>query len=191
MKKKLNFALSLVLCLCLFSVAVAAEDGGTVADSLGSFFTDNADTLLGVLTFAGSLLVAFFYKTGLLPLLRAGLGELKTSVSENREQVEKFLGDTEEKLRALEENVCTVLSAEQEVGKASARMETIDRALSDASHEREDIRSVLIAETELFFQLMQAVNLPQAQKDAMSDSFYRLKRLLSAKSAAPGDASEA
>lgn len=191
MKKKLNFALSLVLCLCLFSVAVAAEDGGTVADSLGSFFTDNADTLLGVLTFAGSLLVAFFYKTGLLPLLRAGLGELKTSVGENREQVDKFLTDTEEKLRALEENVRTVLSAEEEVGKASAQMDAIGQALSDAGREREDIRAVLIAETELFFQLMQAVNLPQAQKDAMSDSFYRLKRLLSAKSTVSGDAPEA
>ena len=39
---------------------------------------------------------------------------------------------------------------------------------------------VLRTETELFYEMLASVNLPEAQKESMTESYYRLKRILEA-----------
>ena len=167
----------------------AAPDEGATADTatgaLAAFFTENADTLLGLLTLVGSLLVAFLYKTGLLPMLRAGLSALADTLSKSRDATEAFTASASENIRRIEAQTEPILAAVTEceaiIRKLEARLGTMETALADGERAREDTAAILRTETELFYELLHSVNLPEAQKEAMSESYYRLKRALEAK----------
>ena len=87
------------------AVPPSSEEALGFTETLSLFFTENADTLLGILTLLGSLLVAFFYKTGLMPLLRSGLSALGDLLGKSRELTESFTKEATERFARVEENV--------------------------------------------------------------------------------------
>ena len=206
MKKILFLSLTLLLLVSLLCVtghaeehteapvAQSATDEGTpdegasdntATGALAAFFTQNADTLLGLLTLVGSLLVAFLYKTGLLPMLRAGLSALADTLGKSRDATEAFTASASENIRRIEAQTEPILSAVTEceaiIRRLEARLGTMETALAEGERAREDTAAILRTETELFYELLHSVNLPEAQKEAMSESYYRLKRALEAK----------
>ena len=60
------------------------------------------------------------------------------------------------------------------------RLAALEKELAAAEKERKDTAAVLRTETELFYELLHSVNLPEAQKESMTESYYRLKRQLEA-----------
>ena len=191
MKKIITLTLVfLVLLSLLLLPAHAAEEvvgepeAGTFTQTLSAFFSENADTLLGVLTLIGSLLVAFFYKTGLLPLLRSGLSALGELLGKSRELTESFTKEASERLSRMEEMTAPVL-ASLKAGEASLstleqRLAGLEAELAKSEKERRATAEVLRTETELFYEMLASVNLPEAQKESMTESYYRLKKFLEA-----------
>ena len=184
-----------ILCLLLFSllaVFASAEVEGGVAeeealgftDTVTSFITQNADTLLGLLTLGASFLVAFLYKTGLLPLLRSGLSALGDLLGKSRELTEQFTKETGEQVSRIEAYIApmsdTLARSEEVLHAAEAKLSALEEALVKSEGERRKTSEVLRTETELFYELLASVNLPEAQKDSMTESYYRLKRVLEA-----------
>lgn len=191
MKKIITLTLVfLILFSLLLLPAHAAEEvvgepeAGTFTQTLSAFFSENADTLLGVLTLIGSLLVAFFYKTGLLPLLRSGLSALGELLGKSRELTESFTKEASERLSRMEEATAPVL-ASLKAGEASLstleqRLAGLEAELAKSEKERRATAEVLRTETELFYEMLASVNLPEAQKESMTESYYRLKKFLEA-----------
>lgn len=193
MKKIIIFT---VLSLCLLSVLllpISAAETGVVAeeseargftDTLAAFITDNGDTLLGVLTLVGSLLVAFFYKTGLMPVLRSGLSALGELLGKSRDLTESFTKDAGERFARIEESVTPMVDAlrrgEETLFALEARLASLEDALKESEGDRKKTAEVLRTETELFYEMLVSVNLPEAQKESMTESYYRLKRVLEA-----------
>ncbi len=209
MKKILFLSLVLVLLLTLFclpSHAQAADaslsesvseargaemadppsetEGTTITAAIADFFKDNADTILGVLTLLGSLLVAFFYKLGLLPMLRSGLTALRDLLGKSRDMTEAFTQSAGETFSRIEEQTAPVLCAIKEsegiLHALEERLGALERALAESEKDRRDTALVLQTETELFYELLNSVNLPEAQKESMTESYYRLKQKLEA-----------
>lgn len=152
--------------------------------ALSDFFKANGSTLLGVLTLLGSLLVAFFYKAGLLPMVRAGLSALKELIGKSHEATERFTQDANEIFTRIEEQTKPTLALAERsitlIESLEERLGVLEEALRASESDRRATAAVLRTETELFYELLHSVNLPEAQKESMTESYYRLKRELEA-----------
>ena len=189
MKKITVLSLCVLLLFSLLLLPASAEEimgeaplGFTQA--VTDFLTQNGDTLLGVLSLIGTLLVAFLYKTGLLPLLRSGLSALGDLLGKNREVTEHFTKETGEQIHRIEEYmtpmVDTLARSENALRAMEEKLAALETALERSEGDRQKTAAVLRTETELFYELLASVNLPETQKDSMTESYYRLKRILEA-----------
>ena len=192
MKKIITFIILFVLLLSLCIPSLASEmegvasDTGTQSftDTLADFITENADTLLGVLTLIGSCLIAFLYKTGLLPLVRSGISALGDLLGKSQEMTERFTKETGEQIDRIESYIApmtaTLERGEEVLRAAESKLSALEEALAKSEGDRRKTAEVLRTETELFYELLASVNLPEAQKESMTESYYRLKRVLEA-----------
>lgn len=196
MKKKLFLCLSLALALCLMLAPVGAyaleeqtasstsdaeetgKESATLGESVAAFIEENADTLLGALTLVSSLLVAFLYKSGLLPLLRRALSALSETSGRTEELTERFTERAEKELALLRESATPVAELLKTTEETVAKIEEALRASEEANRETRDI---LETETTLFYELLVSANLPEAQKTSMAESYYRLRERLNRK----------
>ncbi len=164
--------------------AVTESNTPLVVAAVADFITQNADTILGILTLVGSLLVAFFYKMGLLPMVRSGLSALKEMLGKSSEVTEAFTRDAGDTFTRIEEQTKPVLAiaarSEELLSQMETRLSALETALRASEKDRRDTAAVLRTETELFYELLHSVNLPEAQKESMTESYYRLKRQLEA-----------
>lgn len=192
----LVFLLFTLLCFSVHAAeaGVAAEgaevlpdtsgDGLPLVGSVADFLRENSHTLLGLLTFLGSLLVAFFYKTGLLPMLRSGLSALGDLLGKSATMTERFTENAGETFARMEEATAPLLSIAKETEAAltllGERVAALSEELQRAEKDRSLTAEVLRTETELFYEMLHSVNLPEAQKESMTESYYRMKRLLEA-----------
>ena len=179
------FLVSLLLLPAAASEAEAVADAPLgFTDTLAAFITDNGDTLLGVLTLIGSLLVAFFYKTGLMPVLRSGLSALAELLGKSRDLTESFTKNADERFSHIEESVAPMVDAmrhgEEALLAIEGKLASLENALQRSEGDRRKTAEVLRTETELFYEMLSSVNLPEAQKESMTESYYRLKRVLEA-----------
>ena len=183
MKKKLILTLCLISLFLLLALSVSAQSANTVeeeatetvSDTLAVFLEENAGEILGILTFASSLLLAFLYKTGLLPLLRSGISALSETAGKTGKLTESFTEEAKNALKALEEYTAPAALL---LEKTEKYLKTVADALADAKITQEETKEILAAETTLFYELLCSVNLPEEQKDSMRNAYYRLRERL-------------
>ena len=182
MKKKLVLSLLILSIFLLLPLCVSAEETvveapqeETVSEGVAAFIEENAEGILGILTLASSLLVAFLYKTGLLPLLRNGISALSDTAGKTGKLAESFTEEAKEALESLKESVAP---AKDVLEKTEIYLKTVENALADAKITQEETREILATETALFYELLCSVNLPEEQKDSMRKSYYRLREKL-------------
>ena len=60
------------------------------------------------------------------------------------------------------------------------RLAALEAALRASENDRQNTAEVLRTETELFYEMLASVNLPEAQKESMTESYYRMKKKLEA-----------
>ncbi len=179
--KKLWIFLFCTLFLCLFTLGVCASDTSSEApaavDAVVGFLTENTDEILGILTLISSLLIAFLYKSGLLPLLRNGISALADTAGKTGKMTELFTQKAQEELDALKQNTAPL---QELMEKAESYLRATSEALAHTEQSEKEMRDILAAETALFYELLSSVNLPEAQKENMSDRYYKLLKKLEA-----------
>ena len=148
------------------------SDVPSISESILGFLDENTAEILGTLTFLASVLVAFFYKKGILPLLRTGLSALSESAGKTGRLTEKFAAKAEEEIAAIRASTLPVAEVLQ---KTEECMNEMHQTIDEVKEAWEQTRRILATETTLFYELLSSANLPQAQKDSMSDSYYRLR----------------
>ena len=163
---------------------VEEEGVAPLSGALLSFLEDNGSTLLSATGVIVSLLLAFLYKSGLLPLVSKGLSAISASSDKAAGMTAEFTAKAAEALSALEESAGATLSHAEETEAIVKSTETILAALGDAlteaKAERERIALVLSEETALFYELLNSVKLPEAQKDVIRARYYKYQSLLDA-----------
>ena len=190
---KLLIAVTLILIstLGLSISANAQEVEGTemtegaeenVFDKIYADVSEYATEILCAMTFAGSLILAFAYKKGLLPIVRGSLlsignavSKVKDSVGENAEKGVK-LGESIEKGLENTKNVLDGL-----VEKISELDTALEERLSNESeraHESEVLRLVLLSQIDMLRDIFMSAALPQYQKDAVGERIAKMKGAL-------------
>ena len=166
------------------TVPEETEDVAPITDAFLTFWENNGSTLLSATGVFLSLLLAFLYKSGLLPLLTKGLSAISAGTDKAAEITSEFTRKATEALTALESNARDALShaeaTEAVVKGTEAMLAALKDALEDARAERARIALVLTEETALFYELLNSVKLPEAQKEVIRQRYYKYQALLEA-----------
>ena len=150
------------------------EESGALPESedlITALFADLKEyspVIFSALAALGSLLLAFCYRRGLMPILKDAIGGIAGAVSTLGERVaerdkEKAASDraTEDRLAALEEGLCRT-------GELAAR-------LAEAKRGEESIRAAINAEVELLLELFMQSSLPEYKKEAIERRISAIK----------------
>lgn len=135
--------------------------------------------VLSALAFVGSLILAFCYKKGLIPLVESALSAIAKAVGGIREKAEV----TESVSRELCENLTKRLEAAEgvlaELGTAitttTATLDTYEKT----SGERASMKLVLEAQIDMLYDIFMTSSLPQYQKDTVGERISKMKEALS------------
>ncbi|MBP3437232.1 MAG: hypothetical protein J6K61_04940 [Clostridia bacterium] len=164
------------------SATATTEEKRVFTNAIGDFLRENAEKIFCALACIASLIPGFLYKTGLLPLLRSALSALSDSANKAGKKTEEFSANAEEKLASLQQGASAVLQVSENtvalLQEAEERLAALEEALAQNLKEKQKTTAALQTETELLFRMLQCANLPQAQKDAMSSSFFALQQTL-------------
>ena len=190
---KLLIAVMLILISTLsLTVSASAQElesseltDGTVENIFDRIYADvseYATEILCAMTFAGSLILAFAYKKGLMPIVRGSLlsignavSKVKDSVGESAEKGEK-LGESIEKGLESTKNVLDGLV--EKISELDAALEARLTNESERAHEQEVLRLVLLSQIDMLRDIFMSAALPQYQKDAVGERIAKMKGAL-------------
>ena len=117
-------------------------------------------------------------------MLRTGLSALRDLLTRNSDLTEGFTKEASALFKRMEEKTEQIPSmldkTEKTLVDLEARLAALEEALHASEADRRNTSEILKTETELFYEMLSSVNLPEAQKDSMTESYYRMKQKLEA-----------
>lgn len=191
--------ITLLMLLCLFSflfaIAVSASDGNTdeayedgVAENVfATVFCgakEYATEIFCAMTFTGSLILAYAYKKGLLPLIENALHSIGNAVNRIKEKTEageesSAMAATAitEKLNSAE-NVISALA--EKIEKMTAELEEVKDSELLKNRENQNLTLIVSTQIDMLYDIFMTSALPQYQKDAVGERVAKMKEALSA-----------
>ena len=142
------------------------------------FTLENIDKFLSALAFIASLVLAFAYKKGLIPLVKAALSSLGGSVGKFEKQARGAIEKTEETVKLLSERFAF---CENTATELSNSIELICERIREADEERAAIQSLkeaMLTEVELLYDVFMHSSLPQYSKDNVGEKISEMKKRL-------------
>ena len=186
MKKILTALLFLTLLISLLSLSVFAEAESSVSPTQNPFalfyakLAEHSDKILAALAFLGSLILAFSYRKGLLPLMRTGLSALSSAVSGLKEETERL------STASSESAVCAISkleAAENVISSLNARLGILEdelRQINESQSKNGDLKTIMRFQIDMLYEVFMSSSLPAYQKDAVGEKISDMKRLVSA-----------
>ena len=192
--KHLFAALLLITLICAFTVSASASEAQITTEEGGEYTEENffaktyakiteyATEILCALTFAGSLVLAFAYKKGLLPLIKGSLVTIGNAVS----KINDDTSESAEKGTELEKNISNSLAAAKEtVNALTERISELDcdvkKKLEDEDKQSrtcQELRAVMDAQIDMLYGIFMCAALPQYQKDAIGERVAKMKEAI-------------
>ena len=199
--KKILLALFLIS-LMIFSLAIpaSAEDSEIAAEPapeaaeempggesenafelVYAFFEAHSAEIFSLLAFVGSLAVAILYKKGMIPALAGALGSVGKAVSGLREDSGSAIsalieqgGDMLAKIGVTEK---TLAETAEGLSALCEKLESAD----EQGREISGIKTVILAQIDLLYDIFMASSLPQYKKDTIGERVADMKRSLEAR----------
>ena len=206
MKKIIAILLTLILVMSL-SVSVSAEgqDSGVGDNSLGieeneasrgesgteyelsenpftSLFaavTEYLPEILGALTFIGSLVLAFLYKKGLLPVVKAALSTLTGIVGEIKEKAEQGELTAKAEGEALAARLTRAEDALRALDGSFSELSGILKEAEGRAFDRAALSAVMTTQIDLLYDIFMSSSIPQFQKELVGESVAKMREALS------------
>ena len=139
---------------------------------------DNLSEILSLFSFIGTLLIAFIYKKGLLPLfsktvtgIRDGIGAIKKESEEARNFNSSKIDSVRDKLAEIE-NTFTLFS--ESVATLEAKL-AAEEALTS---ERKKLELIMGSQIELLYDIFMSSSLPEYKKEAVGAKFLQMREEL-------------
>ncbi len=190
MKKLFTFFIILTLLIASLSIAVYADSDGEIAGDTGApsenFYSlvysaigENSEKIMSALAAICSLLLAFTYKKGLIPTLKSAIEKLKDAVGKIKEQSEIQSENAELILKTAAEKLTDAKSV---IDSISERLSTLEENLAEgleAKDEKEKFKTILLAQTEMLYEIFMTSSLPQYQKDIVGEKTAKMREQIS------------
>ncbi len=139
---------------------------------------DNADKILSALAFISSLVLMFFYKRGLLPSLSRSLSAIKSSAGDFEEIAREGALKTEQSLNFLLDKFAFFENTVNEVSSTVERLEAGIEKETEKASSREQLKTVMLSQVDLLYEIFMQSSLPQYSKDAVGEKVREMKRSL-------------
>ncbi|MBO5790194.1 MAG: hypothetical protein J6R40_03465 [Clostridia bacterium] len=158
------------------------ETEQTVSAAVAAWFADHSTEIFSALTLCGSLILAFLYKKGFLPILSGALSNMSSSLSKGVEAVGEATntlsvnaGQTMQALSGqIEQALAGVKTVSDHAGALARSIETLECDLKASSDQRARMETVLASQMQLFYDFFMAVNLPQYQKERLGAAYNEM-----------------
>ena len=155
------------------------ESSGNIFDTLYGEAIKNADKILSALAFASSLVLAFCYKSGFLPLVNSALGKISDRISEltknTKESEERAVKISEAATQKLEDARCAVDNIKENLTALEKRLDACASEEERVKH----IYTVLFTQVDMLTEIFMSSSLPAYQKDKVSEKISEMKKSLS------------
>ena len=163
------------------------DTGSTDVDTNENFFAViydelalHADKILSALAFVGSLIIAFAYKKGLIPVIQNALANMGARVGELRDSTEKSISVANGSIEAVTEKLA---GAEALIGELSEKLSALERELNDCAVDRENRRAfnlILTTQIDMLYDVFMSSSLPLYQKEQISEKISEMKKAIAA-----------
>ncbi len=182
--KKIIITLALAcILICGMSFAASAESGSSsentnVFSAAFEEIKSHSAEILSALAFAGSAVLTFTYKRGIMPTLKHGIGTVGNVVSDIKGTQDK-LRDTQEKLRTeFEERLKAIESFIKNAEQAFKKSEQEFKNLNTGALEREKLTALVSEQVSLLYDVFMFSSIPEYQKDAVGHRVEAMRKLL-------------
>lgn len=192
--KKIIIALALIVC-CLFPMRVMADaedlaesaktesaeevsEYENVFETLFEKASDSLPEILSLLTLAASLILAFAYRRGLMPLLKGSLGAIADAMA----HIKKKGDEGEGVLSSLDEAISSGFEKMGEVvNELSVRLDAMRSALDSAEEragDREMLVKIINGQIDMLYDVFMSSSLPHFQKEAVGERIAEMREAL-------------
>ena len=196
MKRKTKILIALLL-LCTFSllfatVSFASEDVGDASYSetarenvFATVFAgikEYATEIFCAMTFVGSLLLAYAYKKGLLPLVESTLVSIGNAVTRIKEKTEEGEEISTQATVAINERLDTaqrlITTLAERIDEMTTELGEVKNSELLKNRENQNLSLIVSTQIDMLYDIFITSSLPQYQKDAVGERVARMKEAL-------------
>ena len=142
------------------------------------YVTAHADNIFSALAFVGSLVLAFFYKKGLMPALSSALGNLRSSVKSISETAEKTLVGSENAFADFKTSVDLVAGSLDTLTSSVAELDKRLCAGEEQISEMKAMKTIMSAQVDMLYSIFMSSALPQYSKDEVGARISEMRAAL-------------
>lgn len=157
-----------------------AGEGENVFELVYAFFEEHSSETFSLLAFIGSLAVALLYKKGMIPALAGAVGSVGKAVCGLREDsgsaISSLLEQGGDMLAKIGVTEKTLAEAAESLSALSEKLKSAD----ESRREMSGIKTVILAQIDLLYDIFMASSLPQYRKDDIGERVSDMKRCLEA-----------
>ena len=150
-----------------------------IFSELYSFASEYASEIISTVTLAGTLVVGFAYKKGLIPMLGKVTGNIQSAVVKIKENTEESNRSASERLDGITDRLGCV---ENSLTLAAGSIERLEEKLASEEKEiacRRMMDTVMRSQVDMLYDIFMASALPQYQKDAVGMRIQKMREELS------------
>ena len=160
------------------------ENGGknefaTIFDTVYNALIENSDKIFSLLSFVASIIIALLYKKRLLPTVEGSFNTVASALT-------SFKSDTEKEITAQTGSLSAVSTRLRETENVLMSLTDELSRISDElgegrldQKEREKMKSVLLLEVDMLYDVFMQSSLPEYQKQSVREKVASMKRALS------------
>ena len=159
----------------------ASHDGGedkNYFDILYEHMKENIGKILSALGCLISLILMFLYKKGFLPALEGGIKALAAAVTSIGEKTDKISEGTNELGNGLSAKLEECEEALSHMATNIAQLNEKILCAEEAQNEKAAIKTVMLAEVDMLYEIFMAAELPQYLKDNVGERIAAMKNVL-------------
>ncbi len=196
MKRFLVIFMILLTLLSLTAVCVSAEvnegadEGiaedqvsGGIADVIAGIWEKYAGAIFSALTLITSLLLAYFFKRGLVPVVWNGLDQISRAGQAAEETATALAKSCDERIAAFCEVAAPILDAArcftEQAGAMAEYIRALEERMAETEGERACMRTLMRGVAEMLFGVFSAANLPQYAMEQLGQKYAQLMAALS------------
>lgn len=159
--------------------AEAESDGANPFAALWDTVKGYATEIFCSLTFIGSIILAYAYKKGLIPLLQGGISAISGTVSKIKESAERTEGKSDEFSRVMVDRLADTEVCLDGITEVLGQLKSRLDSLTDDSCEMKKMKVVMGAQVDMLYSIFMTSSLPQYQKDEVGEKIKEMKEALS------------
>ncbi len=159
------------------------EDAGrTFGETINYIWDTYAGEIFSVLTLITSLVLAYFYKRGLVPIVWNGLDRINRAGAEATEAAKALAASTDERLSAFFTRAEPILS---EIGTAAATatelaayVKILETRVEENESERAKMEALMAGVADMLYGVFTSANLPAYAKEQIGARYHAITSLL-------------